>query len=138
MDWERQCWYYLTTSAYAFPTRPTPEDRKAYSDQYLNLSKTLPCKHCRKHWAQLMIDNPPDTRSRRTLTRWLHARHNDVNEHVRSQPPLRGVNGKRPWAQTHSTNPTLKEIDNQFRVKKSSKSKSVKTKQAGKSVKPAK
>lgn len=119
MDWGCNCWYSETAIAYAYPTKPTTEQQKQYKEHYTNLQNTLPCKHCRKHWAQIINDNPPDTRSRRTLTRWLYNAHNKVNDHVRAQSPLKSPNGKKPWAQTHPKNPLLCEIDAKFRAPKS-------------------
>lgn len=130
MDWGVNEWYAMTARAYAYPIRkPTLTQRKAYKEYYENAAETLPCEHCREHWSQLLKQHPLTSEvlnSRRSLTKWLYERHNQVNEHVRSIPAQKFKVKPLPWAKLHTQNPSLKEIDTKFKVKTKAARKSVK------------
>ncbi|KAG8954174.1 hypothetical protein FRC04_000395 [Tulasnella sp. 424] len=83
-DLGRATWTFLHTTAAYYPEKPTPTQR---SDM-LNLLKALPnlypCGWCASHLKENMAIHPPDkvVDNRLSLSRWLCARHNDVNERL--------------------------------------------------------
>ena len=81
-SWGSQAWTFLHHSSFAYPDKPTEEQQKQASNFFESLSVMLPCPKCASHWTELLKEHPPDVTSRKTLTRWLWARHNDVNKRL--------------------------------------------------------
>lgn len=78
-QWAPATWSSMYAVAYTFPENPTDAQRLAYNQWFTLFKDVLPCKNCQEHFAQVLRENPVDTRSRESLTRWLVKAHNIVN-----------------------------------------------------------
>jgi FAD-linked sulfhydryl oxidase len=76
----RATWTFLHTTAAYYPERPTPLQRAHMLGLLHALPELYPCSHCATDLAHSMRDHPPDVSGRVALSRWLCARHNDVND----------------------------------------------------------
>ncbi|KAI0929666.1 hypothetical protein AcW1_007044 [Taiwanofungus camphoratus] len=78
----RATWTFLHTTAAYYPERPTPNQRANMLGLLRSLPVLYPCSHCASHFGENLRDHPPDVSGRVALSRWLCARHNDVNERL--------------------------------------------------------
>jgi len=78
----RATWTFLHTTAAYYPEQPTMPQRVHMLGLLNALPSLYPCSHCASHLASNVKDHPPDVRSRGALSRWLCARHNDVNQRL--------------------------------------------------------
>ncbi|KAL0060425.1 hypothetical protein AAF712_012794 [Marasmius tenuissimus] len=72
-------WTFLHTTAAYYPERPTPTQRANMLSLIRALPVLYPCSHCADDFGQDMKVNPPDVSSRAGFSKWLCARHNEVN-----------------------------------------------------------
>ncbi len=83
--WGPAAWEFLHAVTFVYPkTNPTEEERQAMASFFYNCGEVLPCYQCRSHFKELLALHPIENNldSRDQLTRWLVARHNDVNERL--------------------------------------------------------
>lgn len=89
--WGYAAWIFLHAAAYAYPDNPTPEEKLAYKQLFMNLRYTLPCYSCRanlvKELEKFPITDAALTNSR-TLGTWLNELHNSVS--ARLNKPVMG------------------------------------------------
>ena len=80
--WGYAAWTFLHAAAFAYPDNPTPEEKLAYKQLFMNLRYTLPCYSCRlnlvKELEKYPITDAVLTNSR-TLGTWLSELHNSVS-----------------------------------------------------------
>ena len=78
-EWGNNCWRFLHASSFAWPEKPSVDQRESAKCFYENLGNMLPCPRCRKHYKAHIRKNPPKVRSREELSMWLVDLHNEVN-----------------------------------------------------------
>jgi hypothetical protein len=96
--WGGQMWFCLHVVAQNYPPKPSDEDRVHYHNYFVDLQHVLPCGGCRENYAQNLKDTgfgPEVFDSRHTLTRFIWALHNTVNE--RLQKPTRDFESTRDF-----------------------------------------
>ncbi|KAF8586470.1 hypothetical protein K439DRAFT_954478 [Ramaria rubella] len=78
----RATWTFLHTTAAYYPERPNPLQMRHMRSLLASLPTLYPCGHCASHLGESIKENPPDVTGRVGLSRWLCARHNEVNERL--------------------------------------------------------
>ena len=78
--WGPSAWTFLHTVTLNYPEEPTNEDIKQHKIFFETLGNILPCRKCREHYNQSIIDEPVKLDSKESLTKWLFNLHNKVNE----------------------------------------------------------
>jgi hypothetical protein len=78
-SWGPAGWTFLKTVALAYPTNPSAEDHRVYSDFFSSVRSILPCFKCRNHYTTNLEKHPIDTESRRTLAAWVNTMENEVS-----------------------------------------------------------
>ena len=86
--WGPSGWKFLHAITFAYPHDPSSEKKRKMIDFFELIGDVLPCQKCRIHWKNQLLEHPVDADSRETLSKWLLARHNNVNT----------SNGKKPWS----------------------------------------
>ena len=77
--WGPSAWDFLNSSAWGYPENPTKEQQTIAKLFWETLPYQLPCSACEGHCINYIRDNPPQTKSRHSLTKWLWNFHNAVN-----------------------------------------------------------
>jgi hypothetical protein len=80
--WGGPAWEFLHAGTWAYPENPTKEQQTLARIFYESLPYQLPCGVCEGHCANYIRDNPPATKNRESLTRWLWNFHNAVNKRL--------------------------------------------------------
>ena len=80
--WGAPAWDFLHAGTWAYPENPSKQQQTLAKIFYEALPYQLPCGVCEGHCANYIRDNPPVTKNRETLTRWLHQFHNAVNKRL--------------------------------------------------------
>lgn len=75
----RNSWSVLHTIAAYYSDQPTSQQQQDMGTFFTLFSKVYPCKECADDMKMDLRDEPPDTRSRTTLSQWLCRLHNKVN-----------------------------------------------------------
>ncbi|KAH9485731.1 FAD-linked sulfhydryl oxidase ERV2 [Psilocybe cubensis] len=75
----RATWKLLHTMTLRYPEHPTPDEREALNSYFYLSSRLYPCGECAAEFQQLLEKYPPQTSSRRAVSLWLCALHNQVN-----------------------------------------------------------
>lgn len=81
--WGPSTWHYLHTVSFNYPTTPTQEDRKLYTNMLMNIGATLPCSYCRNNFKTNMKKakfSQKDMISRDSFSRFIYRLHNHVNK----------------------------------------------------------
>lgn len=85
-QWGRSAWTFLGAVAYEYPEREVSEERRRATAQAIeSLQHITPCPHCRASLVDFLREDPPQLRDRASLTAWLYALHNKVNDKLRRQ-----------------------------------------------------
>ena len=77
--WGPSAWNFLHTTTFSYPDVPSVEEQSGMEKLFDSLKYTLPCLECKNHFINEIARNPPDIRSKTTLTRWLVDLHNRIN-----------------------------------------------------------
>ncbi len=77
--WGHHAWATMHATAYGYPSIPTTTERAHADHFFASIGAMLPCATCRHHYAEILRDHPPDTRSRASLMQWVFSTHNKVN-----------------------------------------------------------
>ena len=80
--WGNGAWCFMHRATFAFPDNPTSEQQGLAKAFFTSLGVMLPCPRCREDWEGLMRDHPVQVGSRDEVSKWLWARHNDVNRRL--------------------------------------------------------
>jgi len=80
----RSTWTFLHTTAAYYPENPSATQRSDMLSLLKALPGLYPCGHCASHLKDNLKQFPPEAyvSGRGPLSRWLCARHNDVNERL--------------------------------------------------------
>ena len=78
-EWGPAAWKFLHAITFSYPDNPNLSDQRDAENLFSSLKSLLPCEACRNHYVSEISVNPPDTRSRATLSAWLVDLHNRVN-----------------------------------------------------------
>jgi len=81
--WGPRCWELLHAITFSYPQKPSQATQRAALNFFNSLPLLLPCIECGEHCKQKIKENPPDVRSRDTLSRWCVNLHNEVNKMLR-------------------------------------------------------
>lgn len=85
-EWGPAAWKFLHAISFSYPEAPSINEQRDAENLFASLRTLLPCEACRNHYESEISVNPPDTRSRATLSAWLVDLHNRVN--VRLGKPI--------------------------------------------------
>ena len=77
--WGPALWTVMHSFAYAYPYKPTFEQRAAATAFLDSLRDLIPCPECKMHYAQTMEENPPALGNRPGFAKWVVGLHNAVN-----------------------------------------------------------
>ena len=106
--WGSSCWTFLHCIALAYPLKPSPEDQDALRNYFHALSKVLPCYTCKMDFTQMLEADPisQHLHSREALCRWLHQKHNAINQ--KTGAPVQSFESSiERWAQGPRTRPSM-------------------------------
>jgi hypothetical protein len=87
--WGPGLWIFLHTLTFNYPSNPTWTEKKIMNDYLTQLQYVLPCIHCRSHYKDYLLNEPPKLESRSEFVVWMIQLHNDVNK--RNNKPLWSV-----------------------------------------------
>jgi len=81
-EWGPACWKFLDCLVFSYPLVPSEEQQAAMATYFHSLKNVLPCYSCRVDFTRMMEQDPIENHlhSRESLARWLHQKHNQVNE----------------------------------------------------------
>lgn len=83
--WGPSAWETMHAVTFTYPEQnPTEEEKDAMRRFFYSIADVLPCYRCRKHFKELLMTHrlEDNLHNRDQLTRWLVARHNDVNRRL--------------------------------------------------------
>lgn len=83
--WGPSAWETMHAVTFVYPIEnPTDEEKRAMIRFFYTFADVLPCYRCRKHFKELLMTHriEDNLENRDQLTRWLVARHNDVNRRL--------------------------------------------------------
>ena len=89
--WGYAAWIFLHAAAYSYPDNPTPEEKLAFKQLFMNLRYTLPCFSCRTNLVKELERFPltdAALANSRALGTWLNELHNSVS--ARLNKPVMG------------------------------------------------
>ena len=102
--WGPRAWTFLHAVAFAYPERPTADDRRAYHLFFRQVARVLPCAVCARHFGAHVDAVAPDGAafaSREALARWLYGVHDEVNAQTgKPRPTFEQV--RREYAPPHA------------------------------------
>lgn len=82
--WGPHLWYYLHYSSMNYPENPTPQQINAMKDFLCNLSVTIPCKNCSRHYNKYIQNHRENLQKicsdKNNLINFLIDIHNEVNK----------------------------------------------------------
>jgi hypothetical protein len=81
--WGPHAWFFLYSTALAYPENPTDSDKKNYNNFYMSIMNVLPCLKCRMHYSENIKKHPLTEdilNSKKLLFKWLHLLHNEVRD----------------------------------------------------------
>ena len=84
--WGPCCWKLLHSIAWSFPEHPTDDDKTHVISFIDNLSKVLPCFHCRQHFQDYIKNNTVRCTTQKDIATWVWEFHNVVNK--RTNKPI--------------------------------------------------
>ena len=114
--WGPHLWFFMHTLSFNYPDKPTVVDKENYSEFFINLTKTLPCDTCKKHYTEFVKKNPINTdsdslKSNKQIIEWVLKLHNEVNKrNNKSEWSLDQLNKyyKKKYSQDEETNYLVK------------------------------
>jgi hypothetical protein len=80
--WGEHGWAFLHYITFAYPDKPTKNEKESMKQLLLSLQYTLPCRKCRVHYQNNLKYLPLTEKilsNRKNLIMWLLALHNKVN-----------------------------------------------------------
>lgn len=79
--WGPSAWRFLHAISFAFPDKPSLEDREAAKSLLQSLTRLLPCEDCKTHFAKNLANTNLDAvvQSKASFASWLVDFHNAVN-----------------------------------------------------------
>lgn len=80
--WGPKWWHTLHLMSFTYPMHPTAEDKNTYTTAINSILQVLPCMDCRIHSINYIRHNPPNVKSRSSLSKWMVAFHNHVNHRL--------------------------------------------------------
>ena len=82
--WGPHFWFFLHTTALAYPEHPNAIVKKKYFNLIQNLPTFLPNKRMGKQFAKKLNEFPvsPYLSSRPSLMKWVHFMHNKINRNL--------------------------------------------------------
>lgn len=80
--WGPTVWSALHVLSFAYPERPTPEDRRSALGLVRGVIALLPCEECRRHGAEYLLAKHHDWHSREAFARWVYDFHQSVNRRI--------------------------------------------------------
>lgn len=85
--WGPKAWFFLHSVSFAYPDRPSNEEKESVIRLFRSLKHLLPCVHCKEHYRQHVTEQ--DLRlaseSRSSLIRWVLDLHNEVNRSLKKK-----------------------------------------------------
>ncbi len=88
--WGAPAWMFLHCVTLTYPESPSTTDKKHYKKFFESLEHVLPCKKCREHYGQYLLDHPldPSLVSQKELVKYMIRLHNYINVHYRNKPKI--------------------------------------------------
>ena len=83
--WGPSLWHYLHIMSFNYPSNPTNTHKKYYKQLIVNLSHTLPCKHCRENLEKNLKYMPLmacHLKNRETFSRYIYNLHERINKQL--------------------------------------------------------
>lgn len=82
--WGPHLWFSLHTISFAYPLKPTQEDKDNYKNFFLNLKHVIPCSVCKKNYKRHLEEHPIDDYlvDKKRLVYWVIDMHNMVNAEI--------------------------------------------------------
>jgi hypothetical protein len=82
--WGPHLWFSLHTISFAYPLKPTQEDKDNYKNFFLNLKHVIPCSVCKKNYKRHIEEHPIDgfLDTKKSLVYWVIDMHNMVNAEI--------------------------------------------------------
>ena len=82
--WGPHLWFSLHTISFAYPSKPTQEDKDNYKNFFLNLKHVIPCSVCKKNYKRHIEEHPIDgyLANKKSLVYWVIDMHNMVNAEI--------------------------------------------------------
>jgi len=80
--WGPGTWTLFHCMSATYPKDPSDADKRVYARFFLDMSKVLPCAHCREHSRDFLKKNPIRNvlSNRSSFQLWVIDFHNSVNE----------------------------------------------------------
>jgi len=82
--WGPHLWFSLHTISFAYPIKPSSEDKNNYKNFFINLENVIPCSVCKKNYKRHLKEHPIDNflENRKLLVYWVIDMHNMVNGEI--------------------------------------------------------
>lgn len=77
--WGPGLWFFLHTLTFNYPSLPTWTEKKIMNDFLFQLEYIIPCIHCRTHYKNYLVENPPLLENRTEFVLWMIVLHNNIN-----------------------------------------------------------
>ena len=77
--WGPAAWEFLHTVAFAYPEKPSSEDKSAAKNFVESFACILPCVVCKQHFSENIKELPLNVASRKDFFEWTVRLHNMVN-----------------------------------------------------------
>jgi len=84
-EWGPKLWSFLHACSFAFPEKPSDDQKKAFEDLLNALKVLVPCPECRDHYCEYIAGSPAPLECGDDLKAWLVEFHNNVNKRVGKQ-----------------------------------------------------
>jgi hypothetical protein len=83
--WGSSAWNFLHAISFAYPENPSITQQNETLSFFNSLQRILPCETCRRHYSELLVNNPPDVSSMTSLSNWLINVHNEINKKLKKR-----------------------------------------------------
>jgi hypothetical protein len=82
--WGPHLWFSLHTISFAYPVKPTHEDKDNYKNFFLNLKHVIPCAVCKRNYKRHLEEHPIEgyLDTKKKLVHWVIDMHNMVNAEI--------------------------------------------------------
>lgn len=89
--WGWDTWKFLHRAGFAYPDKPTEEDKQKARNLLSSLDIALPCPSCSLHYAEYFRNTFNDSvlESSETLSRWIYDLHQHVNKRLKVDSKVR-------------------------------------------------
>ena len=81
--WGPHGWKFIHYITLGYPGKPTPDDKKKYSDFFTNLQDVIPCSLCANNYKRHLLEYPLNDKclsDKRKFVEWGIDMHNAVNK----------------------------------------------------------